>query len=312
MLRGGSLVPDVAYVNGWMGALKDARVPVLDRGFLFADGVYEVFRTYGGHPFELGAHLERLEHSLKGLGIRLPIGRQRLDQRIHALLARSGYRNARVYIQVTRGVARRQHVFPRDARPTLVLYVERLPAASRAHRGLTVVTLPDERWKRCHLKTVALLPNVLARQKAHQAGADEAILLGPGGVVREGTSSNVFVVRDGELWTHPLGSEILPGVSRQVVLDLAREVGLRVRAARFRRPMLLRADEVLLSSTALEIAPVVRVDGRRVGNGKPGPVARALRQQFRARVAAAGGRRQARGRRASARRRIPAARRRRA
>jgi D-alanine transaminase len=290
-------VPDVAYVNGWMGALKDACVPVLDRGFLFADGVYEVFRTYGGRPFELAAHLERLEHSLKGLGIRLPIGRQRLERRIHELLGRSGYANARVYVQVTRGVARRQHVFPRDARPTLVLYVERIPDAPRARRGLTVVTLPDERWKRCHLKTVALLPNVLARQQAHQSGADEAILLGPGGVVREGTSSNVFVVRHGALWTHPLGLEILPGVSRQVVLDLAREVGLRVREARFRRAALLGADEVLLSSTALEIAPVVRVDGRRVGDGKPGPVAAALLRQFRARVAATGRRPAAPGRR---------------
>ncbi len=286
-------MPDVAYVNGWIGALRDARVPILDRGFLFADGVYEVLRTYAGRPFELGAHLDRLEHSLRGLGLGSPLPRRRLEGLVHALLERSGYRNARIYIQVTRGVGRRQHVFPEGVRPTLVLYVERLPDKRRARRGLAVVTVPDERWKRCHLKTVALLPNVLARERAHRAGADEAILLGPGGVVREGTSSNVFVLRRGVLRTHPLGPEILPGVSRQVVLDLAREAGLRVREERFRRAALLGADEVLLSSTALEIAPVVRVDGRRVGRGAPGPVASALQERFRARVRADGRRRAA-------------------
>ena len=278
---------DVAYVNGWIGSLRDARVSILDRGFLFADGVYEVIRTYDGRPFALGAHLDRLEQSLRGLELRAPLPRRRLERLVHALVERSGYRDARIYVQVTRGVGRRQHAFPAAVRPTLVLYVERLADRRRARRGLAVVTVPDERWKRCHLKTVALLPNVLARERAHRAGADEAILLGPGGVVREGTSSNVFVVQRGVLRTHPLGPEILPGVSRQVVLDLARQAGLRVREARFRRAALFAADEVLLSSTALEIAPVVRVDGRRIGTGAPGPVASALHERFRTGVRAA-------------------------
>jgi D-alanine transaminase len=166
--------------------------------------------------------------------------------------------------------------------PTVVLYVERAPVARRTRRGVNAVTLPDHRWKRCHLKALVLLPNVLARQQARSAGADEAILLGPGGIVREGAASNVFVVRGDVLRTHPLGPEILPGVSRQVVLELARAEGLRVRERAFRRQTMMRADEVLLSSTALEITPVVRVDGRAIGTGRPGRVASALLSRFRA------------------------------
>ncbi len=280
-------MPDVAYVNGWVGPLAAARVSVLDRGFLFADGVYEVLRTYDGRPFELEAHLRRLRHSLRGLRLPLPLPMPRLQALILDLLRRSGYADARVYLQVTRGAGpRRQHVFPRGVRPTLVVFVERVVEDARAphRRGLAVVTMPDPRWRYCHLKTLVLLPNVLARQAAARAGADEAVLLGPGGVVREGSTSNVFIVRGRVLRTHPLGSEILPGVSRHVTLDVARAEGLDVREEPFRLATLLRADEVLLASTALEVAPVVRVDGQRIGPGRPGPVAAALQTRFRART----------------------------
>jgi len=260
-------------------------VSVLDRGFLFADGVYEVLRTYDGVPFQLEAHLRRLRQSLRGLRLPLPLPLPRLQALILDLLRRSGYADARVYLQVTRGAApRRQHAFPRGIRPTLVVFVERVVEDGPRRRGLAVVTMPDPRWRYCHLKTLALLPNVLARQAAVRAGADEAVLLGPGGVVREGSTSNVFMVRGRVLRTHPLGAEILPGVSRQVTLAVARAEGLDVREEPFRLAALLRADEVLLSSTALEVAPVVRVDGKRIGGGKPGPVAAALQTRFRART----------------------------
>lgn len=278
-------MPDVAYVNGRVGPLAAARVSVLDRGFLFADGVYEVLRTYDGVPFQLEAHLRRLRQSLRGLRLPLPLPLPRLQALILDLLRRSGYADARVYLQVTRGAApRRQHAFPRGIRPTLVVFVERVVEDGPRRRGLAVVTMPDPRWRYCHLKTLALLPNVLARQAAVRAGADEAVLLGPGGVVREGSTSNVFMVRGRVLRTHPLGAEILPGVSRQVTLAVARAEGLDVREEPFRLAALLRADEVLLSSTALEVAPVVRVDGKRIGGGKPGPVAAALQTRFRART----------------------------
>jgi len=277
-------VPDVAYVNGRVGELRDAIIPILDRGFLFGDGVYEVMRFYGGQAFELDAHLTRLERSMEGLRLRAPLSRRRLESQIRALVDQSTYRNARVYVQVTRGVARRQHVFQQRVKPSLILYVEQAPRAGRPRAPLRTITLADQRWKRCSLKALVLLPNVLARQEAHLAGADEAILLGPGGVVREGSSSNVFIVRGRTLRTHPLGPEILPGVSRQVVLELAMAEGLRVVEKAFRLPTLLSADEVLLSSTSLEIAPVVRVDTHAVGGGRPGPIGQGLAKRFQNRV----------------------------
>jgi len=280
-------LPDLAYVNGWVGPLRQARVAVLDRGFLFADGVYEVLRTYGGRPFALQAHLRRLQHSRRGLRLPAPLPNRRLRALILELLQRSGYDAARIYIQVTRGSSRRrQHLFPRSVQPTLVIYVEKSgdEAGHLQAHGASVRTLPDWRWKFCHLKTLVLLPNVMARQAAWRAGADEAVLLGPGGVVREGATSNIFVLRRGVLRTHPLGPEILPGVSRQVTLELARAQGLEVREQPFRRAALFAADEVLLSSTSLEVTPVVRVDGKRIGSGAPGPVAQALLARFHART----------------------------
>lgn len=277
-------MPDVAYVNGWVGPLRDAVVPVLDRGFLLGDGAYEVLRTYGGRLFETDAHLARLARSLQGLRIAAPISRRRLTRLVENLLERSRYREARVYVQVTRGVARRQHAFPVRARPTLVVWVERLPRplASLRREGVAAITLPDSRWRRCDLKSIVLLPNVLAKQQAHEAGAHEAIFLGPDGIVREGSSANVFIVRGRELRTHPKGPEILPGVSRSVILDRAREAGLRVREAPFGLRALYGADEAFLSSTVQEVLPLVRVDGRRIGSGRPGPVAADLWRRFRA------------------------------
>jgi len=279
-------VPEVAYVNGRICPLRAAVVPVLDRGFLFADGVYEVMRTYDGRVFETRAHLARLRASCRGLRLRLPVTPARLLEIVHELIRRGRYRESRIYIQVTRGVAPRQHAFPSRTAATLVAWVEELlPLDARArNRGASAVTLADPRWSRCDLKVIALLANVLAKQRAVDAGVDEAILIGAGGVVREGTTANVFIVRDGTLFTHPLGPEILPGVSRQVVLALAPQVGLRVREQRFDRRALYRADEVLLSSTTQEVLGVVRIDGRRIGRGRPGDAAQALWNAFQQRA----------------------------
>jgi D-alanine transaminase len=291
-------VPDVAFVNGWIGPLQQARISVLDRAFLFGDGAYEVIRAYHGRPFMLGAHVQRLQASLRGLELSLPVSVRRFTSLIDELLARSGYPEARIYVQVTRGSGRREHVFPKRVRPTLVVYVDRARAVPRRRReaGDHAITLPDARWAHCHLKSLQLLPNVLAREAARRRGATEAILVAPGGWVREGAASNVFIVRGGALQTHPLGPEILPGVSRAIVLDLARGAGIPVRERRFRAEALFRADEVLLSGTMLEIMPVVRIDGRRVGSGRPGPVAQRLAQDFRALKSAAAPSRRAAGR----------------
>jgi D-alanine transaminase len=282
-------VPDVAYVNGRIGPLSRAVVRVQDRGFLLADGVYEVLRSYGGRIFALRAHLDRLDGSLAGLQLRAPMSRRRLANLLDSLLRRSTYREARIYVQVTRGVAPRQHAFPARARPTLVVYVERIHpvAPAQRQRGVAAITLADPRWRRCDLKTIALLPNVLAKQRAFDAGVHEAIFIGPGDVVREASTANVFAVHGRRLTTHPLDVAVLPGVSRAIVLELGRAAGMQVREARLRRAALYAADEVFLSSTMQEVLPVVRIDGRRIGNGRPGPWGRELERRFRQRVAAA-------------------------
>jgi len=275
-------VSDVAWVDGWVGPLAEARISVQDRGFLFGDGVYEVLRAYGGRIFLLRPHLERLASSARGLSLEVPRSRRGLETLLQSLLHESGYSEARIYVQVTRGAARREHVFPRKVRPSLVIWVEAMHgvADSKRQSGLRVITVDDQRWNRCHLKSLLLLPNVLARQEAHQRGVDEALLLGPGGIVREGAGTNVFLVSRRRLRTHPLTSEILPGITRQHVIGLARAAGLGVDEQRFRLSTLHKADEVFVSSTTLEIMPVVQVDGRRIGTGKPGAVTRELMHLF--------------------------------
>jgi D-alanine transaminase len=294
-------VPDVAYVNGRIGPLADARISVQDRGFLFADGVYEVLRTYGGRIFELERHLDRFDASLRGLRLRSPLARPALARLLADLHRRSRARDVRLYVQVTRGVAPRRHAFPRHTRPTLVAWAEALPARRRRTPppGVAVVTRPDPRWARCDLKCVALVANVLAKQEALESGAADTIFIGRGGAVREATAANVFVVRGRTVSTHRLGAEILSGVSRAVVLELARAAGLRVRETALRVAALRAADEVFLSSTMQEIVPVVRVDGRRVGDGRTGPVTRSLWERFQRRARAAPATRRTAWRRAS-------------
>lgn len=273
---------DVAWVDGWRGPLAEARISVQDRGFVFGDGVYEVLRAYGGRIFQLAPHLDRLEASARGLNLALPRARRSLEILLRSLVRDSGYAEARIYVQVTRGAARREHVFPKRSRETLVVWVEEVRplAASKGKNGLQVITLDDPRWNRCYLKALVLLPNVLARQEAQSRGADEALLVGAGQVVREGAGSNVFIVSRGRLRTHPLTTDILPGITRQHVIELAGSVGWGVDETRFRLSTLLQADEVFLSSTALEVMPVVRVGRRRIADGKPGPKTRELIQLF--------------------------------
>ncbi len=275
-------MPDVAWVDGWKGSLAEARISVQDRGLLFGDGVYEVLRAYGQRIFELRAHLQRLDASLRGLRMSLPLAKRSLATLLQEMVEDSGYAQARIYLQVTRGAARREHLPSKRLRPSLVVWVEEAHPSPVAmyRRGVSVISLEDPRWNRCFLKALVLLPNVLARQEAHKRGAFETLLLGPGRVVREGAGSNIFIVTRGQLRTHPLTREILPGVTRQHVLRLARDGGTPVREARFRYATLLGAEEVFLASTAMEIMPVVKVDGQRIASGKPGVITRELRRRF--------------------------------
>jgi D-alanine transaminase len=256
-------------------------VPLEDRGFMFADGVYEVMRAYSGHIYALDDHLARLERSAAGIQLPLPVPTSEVARIARDLLAKTGLLDAEFYVQVTRGNARRNHLFPADTPGRMVLWA-RLPKpvdAALKERGCRAITLPDERWSNCDLKTIALLPNVLAKQRAQEAGAFEALLLRDG-LLTEGSASNVFLVRGGELITPIADRRILPGITRAHVLRLARARGTAVSVRDVRVTELATAHEIFITSTSLELLPVVMVDGVAVGQGSPGPLTRDLAAEF--------------------------------
>jgi len=277
-------MPLTVYVSGRFVSLDEASVPLTDRGLLFGDGIYEVYRVYRGRPFRLKEHFERLRRSATEIRLALP----ETDWiALHAELAeRNGLRDAdwTVYVQVTRGApASRGHAFPAVETPPTLFVIARPftePAATLHDDGASVITRADIRWGRCNVKSVNLLPNVLASQEAAEAGAWEAVFVRDS-VVTEGAHTNVFAVLDGRVTTHPEGPRILSGVTRAAVLELAHAEGLPVDETPMRLEALTGATEVFLTGTTAEVMPVVHVDGRPVGTGRPGPVAKRLRAAFR-------------------------------
>ncbi len=278
---------DIAYFNGSYLDRSEVRISPDDRGFLFADGIYEVIRFYGGRPFEIGAHLARLADGLRALRIQGvdagSIGTVCLELRDRNGLEDS---DAVLYLQVTRGAAARVHRFPEgEVEPTVYATIRSFASSTDPAVGATVVTAPDHRWTRCDIKSVSLLPNCMAAQEAHERGAFEAVLVRDG-VALEGTRSSFFAVIDGEVRTAPRSTYILPSVTRAVALELCREGGIPFDE----RPVLLEearaADELFLAGTTTEILPVVRMDGRPVGSGAPGPIALRLAELFRERARA--------------------------
>jgi D-alanine transaminase len=270
----------LVYLNGQYLPTRDARVSALDRGLIFGDGVYEVWRVVRGRMFEAAGHQARLERGLSELRIARPpdASLERLTAIGERLLAEHGIAggDATLYVEITRGAAPRTHYFPPgDTAPTLLVMVSPFAPSESRFTGTKVVTQPDVRWLRCDLKTIQLLPNVLARQAATEAGASEAIFVRDG-VLTEGTHTTVFGVIDGELRTHPANQLVLPGVTRAVVIELARAAGLRVMERAIGIGELPNASELFLSGTTTDVTPAISVDGRPVGSGAPGPVARSL------------------------------------
>lgn len=270
-------MPDIAFINGRFLPWQDATVSIDDRGFQFGDAVYEVIRTYRGSPFEMNAHLDRLDRSATQLSISQPYTRRQWTQWIHQGLSLAGYQDAKIYIQVTRGVAPREHGFPSESRPTVVMTIRAIHPLSveMRHTGVTACTCEDLRWGRCDIKSVNLLANVLAREEARKAGVFEAILVRDG-LVMEGAVSNVMAVQGDVLVTAPESPRILSGVTRTVVLQLARREEVVVEERFMSIDSLYQADEVFLTGTTLEVLGVVQIDGKSVGNGRPGPVTQAL------------------------------------
>ncbi len=263
----------LVYLNGKYLPLEEACIPVLDRGFIFGDGVYEVIPVYNGNPFRLPQHLQRLEDSMQAVRIDNPCKRQEWSAIITKVIEENGGGDQSVYLQVTRGVARRDHRFPGDTRPTVFVMsnpVSPVPAGELSE-GVAAVTLEDIRWQYCHIKSIALLPNILMRQQAVEQDAVEAILLRDG-EVSEGAASNVFIVKEGVILTPPKSERLLPGITRDLVVELAEKHQLPCKETAIGETELLHADEVWLTSSLKEILPVTRLNGQPVSDGRPGPV----------------------------------------
>jgi len=273
----------IAYVNGRYVGFRGARIHVEDRGFQFADGVYEVALLANGRIIDRVRHFDRLERSLRELHIPPPVGRRALGFIIDETARRNGVTDGIVYVQITRGIAPRDHAPPAHARPSLIVIARsrRIPDARRQQHGISVVTAPDLRWGRCDIKTVALVANVLAKERAQQQHAYEAWLVDSRGRISEGSSTNTWIVaRDGTLITHPADSGILCGVTRLAVIDLARGHGIKVKERAFTLKEAKAAREAFVTSTTSFVLPVVRLDGRPVGKGVPGPTTRALQAAY--------------------------------
>ena len=276
------------YLNGEFTRADEAKISVLDRGFIFGDGIYDVVPVYNGKPFRMAEHLDRLERSLKALSISSPKSREEWIELVNELIRRAPTPNCVVYIQVTRGVYKRDHAFPKgDITPTVFGMATEFkrPSAEQRDQGLRMISIPDERWLHCEIKSISLLGNVLARQQAAEAGVDEAILFRDG-FLTEGAASNIWVVSGGKLLAPPKNNLILEGIRYGLMTELAEESGISFESRRISQDEVARADEILVTSAAKEVLPVTELDGKPVGNGKPGPVYRKLQAAYDARIAA--------------------------
>ncbi|MFG1241835.1 D-amino-acid transaminase [Xanthobacter sp. V7C-4] len=275
----------IAYVNGRYLPHRHASVHVEDRGYQFADGVYEVCEVLNGHLVDERRHLDRLERSLRELFIPAPMSRIALANVLAEVVRRNGVRDGLVYLQITRGVARRDHAFPpAGTKPAVVVTARRSDRKGQealAAKGVAVITVPENRWPRVDIKSTSLLPNVLAKQQAKEAGAREAWFVDGAGFVTEGASTNAWIVTGGKtIVTRPAESGILRGITRTVVFEVAAALGYTVEERPFTVAEALAADEAFITAATTVVMPVVRIDGHAVGDGKPGPVATTLRLKF--------------------------------
>ena len=277
-------MPEIGYLNGQFGPLADLKVSIEDRGFQFGDGVYEVLAVYAGRPFLLDRHLSRLKISTQAIGISFDFESGALETVIREGLERSQFRDALIYIQITRGAAPRSHLIPGGLKPTLVLTIRPLPETPPALRehGASLMTTPDDRWGRCYIKAITLLPNVLARNEAVRRGFDDALFVAPDGDVRECTAANIFLVRGERIVTPPRDQSVLHGITQDFLHECAGGIGLGMFEERFEVGALREAEEVFMSSTSIEVLGVTRIDDCVFGT-MPGPTTRRLFDEFRSR-----------------------------
>lgn len=288
------MIPDVdndstVYLNGEYLRLGDAHISVLDRGFIFGDGIYEVVPVYGGQPFLMAEHLRRLTRSLKAIEIDPGKTTEDWEALILDMIQRSGQDTGMVYLQITRGVAKRDHAYPQGCTPTVFCMVtpHARPGAAVREKGLRAVSMPDERWLHCEIKSISLLGNVLAKQYAVRHGVDD-VLQFRGGLLTEGSSCNVWIVRHGVLRAPLRDQHILEGIRYGLMEQLAGQLGIAFESRPITQVEVQQADEILVTSATKEILPVTQLDGHPVGLGTPGPVYARLRAAYDARIAANG------------------------
>jgi len=279
---------EIVYLNGEFMPLENARVPVLDRGFIFGDGVYEVIPVYSRHPFRLPEHLQRLQNSLDGIRLANPLTDPEWTGLTREIVARNQGEDQSIYLQVTRGVAKRDHAFPKDVKPTVFMMSSPLstPSREQIERGVATISAADFRWHKCDVKSVALLGNCLLRQMANEAGCIETLLFRDGRLT-EASASNVFIAKDGVLLAPPKSHLMLPGITYDVVLELAAASSMPHQVRAISEQEVRAADEIWVTSSTKEVLAVTTLDGKPVGTGKPGPVFRkmhSLYQEFKRKV----------------------------
>ena len=274
----------IAYVDGVYQPLDMPGIYVEDRGYQFADGVYEVCAVHNSRLVDEEAHLDRLQHSLAELGITAPMSRAAMKIVVRETMSRNRIRNGIVYIQVTRGVASRDHNYPAGLKPVLVVTARHTDPARRAsvlRDGISVVTVPDQRWARCDIKSISLLPNVLARQTAKDKGVQEAWQVDADGMVTEGAATNAWIVdKAGVLRTRPADGGILNGIVRQTIIGLLDELDLKFEERAFSVEEAMSARECFSTASTLAVFPVISIDGNHIGDGKPGAVAKKITNQY--------------------------------
>jgi D-alanine transaminase len=275
----------IAYVNGQYVPHSEAGIHIEDRGYQFADGVYEVCEIARGNIMDMTRHLDRLGRSLSELKIAWPMDRKALQTVIKEVVRRNRVHNGLVYLQVTRGVAKRDHIFPSaDTPPSIVITAKRTDpnaSAARAAKGIKVITVPENRWERVDIKSIGLLPNVLARQQAKEQGAQEAWFIDPDGTVKEGAATNAWIVtKDGVLVTRPAETGILRGITRTTIFDVAKKLGLKIEERGFSVDEARQAKEVFMTAATTVVMPIVAIDGESVANGHPGATTLSLREAF--------------------------------
>ncbi|MCW5599530.1 MAG: D-amino acid aminotransferase [Nitrosomonas sp.] len=269
------------YLNGKFLPIEQAYIPVLDRGFIFGDGVYEVIPVYSRKPFRLTDHLSRLQHSLDGIRLKNPHNDEQWRELLEQVIACNEGEDQYLYLHITRGVAKRDHAFPAGISPTIFIMSNPLPAPPQEmlQKGIPAITARDNRWGRCDIKAISLLPNVLLRQLAIDSGAMETILLRDD-YLTEGAASNIFIVKNDVLLTPPKSHLMLPGITYDVVLELAQDHAIPYEIRAVSEQEIRLADEILLTSSTKEVMPIVSLDGKPVGTGEPGPIYKQLSQCY--------------------------------